>query len=290
MSQKVMIDGQLLDPAEATISVFDRGFLYGDSVFETIRTYGGSPFELKQHLERLEWSASRVFIPLPCSLDTLEREVMAAVKAAHNPESYVRVMVTRGRGAMGLDPSTTQHPVRVIIVDRLEPPAQAAYERGIATITFQTQRFGDATAAAGAKVANYLVAVLAMREARAVGASEALITDHTGGIVEGSTSNVFAVKGGVLITPPESSGILPGITRARVIRAADDLGLEVRFEAFERATITEHDELFVCSSIRELLPVVSVDGRPVGDGKPGPTTQALLQKFRENVSKDMGLA
>jgi len=289
MTQKIMIDGNLLEPEQATISVFDRGFLYGDSVFETIRTYGGMPFEIDQHLRRLEWSAGRVFIPLPVPLATLEAEVRVAVDAAHNPESYIRVMVTRGRGAMGLDPSTTEHSVRVIIVDRLDAPPPEAYAQGIATTTFKTQRFGDATAAAGAKVANYLVAVLAMREARAVGASEALITDHTGRIVEGSTSNVFAVHAGELITPPESAGILPGITRRRVLEAAQDLALPVRYAAFDQASLCDHDELFVCSSIRELLPVVRVDGRPVGGGLPGPITRALLTKFRENVARDMGL-
>lgn len=285
-----MIDGNLLEPEQATISVFDRGFLYGDAVFETIRTYGGMPFEIDQHLQRLEWSAGRVFIPLPVSLAVLRSEVYAAVDAAQNPESYIRVMVTRGRGAMGLDPSTTEHSVRVIIVDRLDPPPPEAYAQGIATITFKTQRFGDATAAAGAKVANYLVAVLAMREARAVGASEALITDHTGRIVEGSTSNVFAAHAGELVTPPESAGILPGITRRRVLEAAADLGIPVRYSAFDQASLCDHDELFVCSSIRELLPVVRVDGRPVGGGAPGPITRALLAKFRENVAKDMALS
>ncbi len=285
-----MIDGNLLEPDQATISVFDRGFLYGDAVFETIRTYGGLPFEIDQHLERLAWSAGRVFIPLPVPLDVLHAEVRVAVDAAQNPESYIRVMVTRGRGAMGLDPSTSEHSARVIIVDRLEPPPATAYAQGIAAITFKTQRFGDATAAAGAKVANYLVAVLAMREARAAGASEALITDHTGRIVEGSTSNVFAVQAGELITPPESSGILPGITRRRVLEAATDLALPVRYRAFDQASLCGHDELFVCSSIRELLPVVRVDGRPVGGGAPGPLTLALLEKFREHVARDMGLA
>lgn len=284
-----MIDGNLLEPEQATVSVFDRGFLYGDSVFETIRTYGGAPFEIDQHLERLAWSAGRVFIPLPVPLDVLQGEVRIAVTAAQNPESYIRVMVTRGRGAMGLDPSTTEHSVRVIIVDRLAPPSPVDYTRGIGTITFKTQRFGDATEAAGAKVANYLVAVLAMREARAAGASEALITDHTGRIVEGSTSNVFAVHAGELITPPESAGILPGITRRRVLEAALDLGVAIRYRAFDQASICDHDELFVSSSIRELLPVVRVDGRPVGEGVPGPLTRALLEKFRENVARDMGL-
>jgi branched-chain amino acid aminotransferase len=289
MTQQVMIDGRLVQGEHAVVSVFDRGFLYGDSVFETIRTYHGKPFELKEHLERLAWSASKVFIPLSVPLSTLHDEVARTVQAAQNSESYVRVMLTRGRGPLGLDPSSLEHSLRVIIVDQLEPPPASAYEQGISVVTFQTQRFGDATDAAGAKVANYLVAVLAMREARAAGAAEALITDHTGRIVEGSTSNVFAVQGADLVTPPESAGILPGITRRRVLEAARDLNLPVRFAAFDRQTIADHDELFVCSSIRELLPVVRVDGRPVGRGLPGPTTCQLLRQFRENVNKDMAV-
>lgn len=289
MTRTVMIDGRLVPEARATVSVFDRGFLYGDSVFETIRTYGGVPFALEQHLARLKWSADRVFIPLPVSVEALDREVRSAVSAAANPESYIRVMVTRGQGAMGLDPSTTDNPLRVIIVDRFEPLPEASYEQGISAITFQTQRFGDATQAAGAKVANYLVAVLAMREARAQGAQEALIRDHTGNIVEGSTSNVFAVRGSSLVTPPESAGILPGITRGRVISAAEELGLELEYHALSSARLFEYDELFICSSLRELLPVVRVDGRPIGEGVPGSSTRALLRRFREKVSQDMKL-
>jgi branched-chain amino acid aminotransferase len=289
MTRLVMLDGRLVDEAHATVSVFDRGFLYGDSVFETVRTYAGLPFELDEHLNRLAWSAERVFIPIPIQLPQFKAEVEQTVTAAANPESYIRVMVTRGTGAMGLDPSATQNPMRIIIVDKLTPPDGAAYRDGIRTITFKTQRFGDSTAAAGAKVANYLVAVLAMREAREAGASEALITDHTGKIVEGSTSNVFAVQGELLLTPPESAGILPGITRRRVLRAAAELGVGVEYRAFDASRITSFDELFVCSSIRELLPVVYVDGRPVGAGLPGPTTLRLLQRFRENVQQDMGL-
>ncbi len=280
-----MIDGRLVAERAATVSVFDRGFLYGDSVFETVRTYAGTPFMLEEHLRRLEWSAERVLIQLPVSLETLQVEVQAAVAAAGNPESYVRVMVTRGQGAMGLDPVNAEHPLRVILVDELKPPAVGDYERGIAVVTYQTQRFGDQTTAAGAKVANYLVAVLAMREARAHGAQEALLTDHTGCIVEGSTSNVFAVKRGRLITPPESAGILPGITRGLVLRAARELEIPVDYELLDRGTIDQVDELFICSSIRELLPVVTVDGRPIGIGSPGPLSLGLLEKFRENIEK-----
>jgi branched-chain amino acid aminotransferase len=289
MARQVMIDGRLVDAANATVSVFDRGFLYGDAVFETIRTYAGLPFELSEHLERLRWSAERVFIPLPVEPSRMMLEVERAVDAAGNTESYIRVMVTRGVGAMGLDPSGSERPLRVIIVDKLQLPPASIYEHGVSAITFQTQRFGDATAAAGAKVANYLVAVLAMREASRAGAAEALLTDHTGRIVEGSTSNVFAVMQNRLITPPESAGILPGITRRRVLGAAKDLDIAVEYAALDRASVFGFDELFICSSLREVLPVVNVDGRPVGNGDPGPVTRKLLLKFREKVTQDMAL-
>lgn len=281
----VWIDGQRVAPSEARVSVFDRGFLYGDSVFETIRTYGGKPFALREHVERLAWSAGRVFIDLPVSNDQLCSEVEEATRDAGYPESYLRLMLTRGVGAMGLDPGAAEHPLRVLIVAPLVSPAPEAYRDGVSVITYATQRVGDATGAAGAKVGNYLVAVLAMREARKVGAVEALIVDHEGRIIEGSTSNVFVVKGGRLYTPSESDGILPGITRARVLDVARDLGFEVELGPLTRHTVEGADELFISSSIRELLPVVRMDGLVVGSGKPGRVTQALHAAFREKVSR-----
>jgi branched-chain amino acid aminotransferase len=289
MTRIVMIDGELVPHERATVSVFDRGFLYGDSVFETIRTYEGRPFALAEHIERLGQSAARVFIELPVDAQTFAKEVQVATSAGKHPESYIRLMVTRGTGALGLDPKQAELPLRVIIVDALTPPPLRDYEHGIKTITFQTQRFGDSTSAAGAKVGNYLVAVLAMREARASGAAEALVKDHSGRIIEGSTSNVFALANKTLITPPESVGILPGITRARVLEAAKVLGLEVVYDALGEEQLGEIDELFISSSIRELLPVVQVNDRPVADGKPGLWTRRLLRKFRQKVREDMSL-
>lgn len=290
MPTLVMINGDLVAPERAAISVFDRGFLYGDSVFETLRTYRGVPFALDEHLERLKWSADRVFIQLPVDLETIGREVRAAVSAAGNPESYIRVMVTRGTAdTLGLDPALAVGSTRIVIAGPLVPPPARAYEEGVSVVTFRTQRLADATSAAGAKVGNYLVAVLATRVARESGANEALIVDAAGHVLEGSNSNVFAVIGPKLVTPPESVGILPGITRARILDVAADGGLEVELRPLELGEIPHADELFICSSIRELLPVVRVDGQPIGNGSPGPVTQELLAAFRARVRRSLGL-
>lgn len=262
------------------MSVFDRGFLYGDSVFETLRTYGGSPFELEEHLLRLERSAQRVFIPLPLSLEDLGAEVSTAIEAAGNAESYVRLMITRGQGPLGLDPALADRPCRVIIVQPLQPPPADQYARGIAAISYRTERVVDATSARGAKIGNYLISVLAMREARLAGAAEALILDGRGHLLEGASSNVFAVVGGRLVTPAEDQGILAGITRAHVLAAAAELGVPTELRALELEVARDADELFISSSIRELLPVVTLDGQAIGTGTPGPLFRQLLQAFR----------
>jgi branched-chain amino acid aminotransferase len=279
----VMIDGELRAPGAQLVSVFDRGFLYGDSVFETLRTYGGQPFGLTEHVERLARSAALVFIELPVPRTTLEAEVRAAVAAGQNPESYVRLMVTRGQGALGLDPGLAERPTRVIIVQPLVPPPERYYSDGVAAITYRTQRQTDATSAVGAKVGNYLVSVLAMREASRVGAVEALIVDARGLVLEGGTSNVFLVKDGRLVTPDVSAGILAGITRAHVLEVAQALGVPVELRSPSVSEAQAADELFISSSIRELMPVVRLDDRRIGDGKPGPVFARLRAAFRARV-------
>jgi branched-chain amino acid aminotransferase len=279
----VLIDGRPMPPEAAKVSVFDRGFLYGDSVFEALRTYGGQPFALGRHLARLAESAARVFIELPVSLEQLGREVESAIVGAGNAESYVRLTVTRGVGeAMGLDPGLSRHALRVVIVTALKSPPPETYRDGVAVITHRTERVTDHSAAAGAKVGNYLMAVLANREARLANAAEALIVDARDCVVEGATSNVFVVlSDGTLVTPPEADGILLGITRETVLAVAAELGIPVRLDSLPLEVVKAAAEVFVSSSIRELVPVVTVDGAKVGDGKPGPTTLRLLAAFRE---------
>jgi branched-chain amino acid aminotransferase len=276
----VVLDGQFCPPAEPSVSVFDRGFLYGDSVFETLRTYDGKPFELEEHIRRLERSAGLVFIPLPISSAELAREVLAAIASSGNAESYVRVMVTRGQGPLGLDPGLADQPRRVIIVQPLVPPPAEQYVQGIGAISYRTDRVVDATSAQGAKIGNYLISVLAMREARNAGAAEALIVDGHGRLLEGASSNVFLVERGRLLTPPVDAGILAGITRAHLLMLADELGIPVELSALRLEATATADELFISSSIRELLPIVRLDGKQIGPGSPGPIYQRLLAAFR----------
>ncbi len=281
MTGTVWIDGERFSAESAQVSVFDRGFLYGDSVFETLRTYGKRPFALDEHLSRLERSAERVLIRMPLDRDGFRREVNEALGAVDYDESLVRIMLTRGRGeSLGLDPGLSNTPLRVMLVMPLVAPAAHKYAEGIGVITYRAPRLADGTAAAGAKVANYLAAVLAIDAARKASAEEALFVDAEQRVLEGSTSNVFAVRGGRLVTPPEELGILPGITRAHVLSLAAGRGLLTELRSLSVDELFEAEELFISSSIRELLPVVSVDGRRIGDGRPGKTTLALLSDFR----------
>ncbi len=277
---RVWIDGLSMAPEDARVSVFDRGFLYGDSIFETLRTYGGAPFAAREHLVRLERSAQRVALELPKTAAELEAELRAAAKSSPYPESYLRLTITRGVGPLGLDPALATSPTRVLLVGPLEPPPPETYERGISVSVYRTQRVTDATAAEGAKIGNYLTAVLALREAKAKGAREALIARADGGIVEGASSNLFFVEGKRLVTPGEADGVLAGITRQHLLTLARELGLGVEFAVPDVERLGAADEVFVSSSIRELLPVVEVEGRKVGAGTPGPTTALLLERFR----------
>ena len=285
MSSTVMINGQLVPPERAQVSVFDRGFLYGDSVFESLRSYRGALFALDEHLARLKRSAERVAIVLPVNLDTLRNEMRYALSMHGKSDSYLRLTVTRGTGrSLGLDPELADEPLRVLMVTALAPPPAEIYEHGISAITHRAERPSDAAGVADAKIGNYLLAVLAMRAARAQGAREALIEDREGQILEGAASNVFAVFAGKLVTPPESAAILPGITRGHVLELARAAGMKVELRAIAKSELGSAQEVFVCSSIRELVPVVSIDGRPVGNGQPGPTTRELLRAYRERAS------
>jgi branched-chain amino acid aminotransferase len=280
----VLIDGQPHSPEAARVSVFDRGFLYGDSVFETLRTYSGRPFALDEHLTRLEQSARLVGIRLPLASAELSAEVERAILLAGFAESNVRIMVTRGQGEkLGLDPALAHSPLRVIIVSELVPLPDEKFQHGIAAVTYRAQRVADGTEAVGAKLGNYLVAVLATEAARAAGAEEALLVDAEGNVLEGATSNVFSVRAGRLSTPPVSLGILAGITRAHVLEVARELGLDVDERPLLSRELAIVDELFISSSIRELVPVIRVDGQLIGGGVPGPLTARLLAAFRQRA-------
>jgi branched-chain amino acid aminotransferase len=285
---KVSIDVRVLDSADARVSVFDRGFLYGDSVFEVYRTYGGVPFAEKPHLDRLGRSAERLMIPLPVSLDVLATEVRATLDAAGEGEWYVRVVITRGTGPLTYDPSTATSPMRVIIVAPLTLPPAEHYERGVAVALLNASRPTDDARAAGAKASNYLANLLAVHEAKQKGAQEALVLGKGGQILEGASSNIFIVKDGRARTPEPQPGILVGITRATVLQAAEAEGIAVDEAEIRPEDLFEADEAFITSSIREVMPVVSAEGHTIGSGAPGTITKRLHRAYLHLVEENTG--
>ncbi len=287
-SGKVSIDGRLVDGDEARVSVLDRGFLYGDSVFEVFRTYGGVPFAETEHLERLVRSAERLMIPMPVSIETLSSEVRATLDAAGGGDWYVRVVITRGTGPLTYDPSTASEPLRVIIAAPLSLPPAEYYERGVAVALMRASRPTDDARAAGAKASNYLANLLAVHEAKEKGAQEALVLGKDGQILEGASSNIFVVEEGRVRTPEPQPGILVGITRATVLRVAAAAAIEVEEGEVRPEDLFSADEAFITSSIREVMPVVSADGRTIGTGRPGPVTRRLREGYLQAVAEATG--
>ena len=285
---KVSIDGQVVDSDSARVSVFDRGFLYADSVFEVFRTYGGVPFGQREHLERLERSADLLMISMPVSVATLASEVEATLRAAGVGDWYVRVVITRGSGPLTYDPSTAVDPLRVIIVAPVSVPPAAHYERGIAVSLLHASRPTDDARAAGAKASNYLASLLAAHEAKERGSQEALMLGRDGQILEGATSNLFIVKDGRVRTPEPQTGVLVGITRAAVLAVAAAEGIAVEEGEVRPEDLYGADEAFITSSIREVMPVVSADGKAIGPGVPGSVTKRLHQGYLRAVREATG--
>jgi branched-chain amino acid aminotransferase len=295
----VNLDGALVPPSEAKISVLDRGFLYGDSVYEVIRTYGGRPFELERHLARLAHSAERIGIVPRWDGPRTAREIDRTLTAARelgpvtpDPEAapwnagewYARVVMTRGAGEIGLDPALAVDPLAVIIVQPLHAPPARSYAEGVGAAFPAVRRPSPATVDPSAKTGAHLVQVLAVKEARAAGAHEALLLDERGFVTEGSSSNVFAVRGGSVQTPPLAAGILEGVTRAVVLRLARELGVPLAEVPLRPEELEAADELFITSTMREILPVTRLGSRPVGSGRPGPVTTRLHRAFRALAS------
>ncbi len=286
MSQRVevWIDGlRAVDPP--VVSVFDRGLLYGDSVFETLRTYGGQVFELEAHIRRLKKSAELVAIPWARELENLGAETRAQVESAGFEEAYVRIMITRGDGPLGLLWDPELRPRRITLITALSLPHEEVYERGAKVVSFVVEpRFG-LKELSGAKMGNYVLGIRALREARQAGADEAIFVDSWGVVSEGATSNVFYVRGDTLLTPSEE-GILAGITRSVVLELAERAGLDVRFEAPSVDELKGADEVFITSSLRGIVPVVTVDGWTVGSGVPGKWTRSLRALLEERALKE----
>jgi len=292
----VNVNGRIVAPQDAAISVFDRGFLYGDSVYEVVRTYREVPFELEAHLRRLGASARRIELELPFDASRLSREVERTLAASRGGDSedaeaapwnagerQARIVVTRGSGEMGLDPGLAVDPALVVIALPLRGPPLRSYREGVSAWPVgragSVLRGGDPAA----KTGEHLFHVLAVREARSHGAHEALLLDGTGKVAEGASSNVFAVRGDRLVTPPLAAGILAGVTRGVVLDLCRDLGVPVREEELPLAALEEASEAFLTSTVREILPVIRIGARVVGDGRPGKVTERLHAAFRRRA-------
>jgi branched-chain amino acid aminotransferase len=283
----VNIDGTLVPPEQAFVSVFDRGFLYGDSVYEVIRTYRGVPFELEAHLARLERSAALIALTLPWTRERLKAEVGRTLLAAQNAESYLRVVVTRGGGEIGVDPGLARGEKVILIAKELTTPPPEAYSRGVKLALVDVRRNLREAIDPAAKTGNYLNSVLAMKQAKERGAFEALLLDREGRVTEAATANVFIVKEGALVTPPLAVGILEGLTRRRVLELAREAGLRASESDLRPADLFAADEVFITSTTRELVPVVAIleggSERPIGDGTVGPVARRLLEDFRRRA-------
>jgi branched-chain amino acid aminotransferase len=277
----ICINGELCAPHEARISIFDRGFLYGDSVFEVMRTYGGKPFREVEHLQRLFRSCERVYLPIAWTLESVSRDVHRTISAAGLTECWVRVMVTRGEGPLGLDLAEAKSPNLLVFALPLRTLPEQAYEDGVRVGLVHVSRATDGTRAAGAKTSNYLSSVLALHEVKQRGCHEAIVVGPQGDVIEGATSNFFVVQGRTLRTPPLEAGILAGITRQTVMELAAARGLACEEVSLRPVDLYRADEVFITSSVREVVPVVRVDDAVVANGRPGPITREVIAAYRD---------
>ncbi len=285
MTIRVNFDGRVCEPQDAVITVFDRGFLFGDSVYETLGTHRGRPVFLKEHMDRLARSAGGLFMRLP-PRERIEQVVRETLAAAQNPESRLRIIVTRGDGPIDLDPATAGEPHLVIIVQPLGGPSPAMMENGVPVEIVSVARNSPQALDPAIKSGNYLNNVLAVGEAkrRRPTANEAILCAANGRVAEGASSNIFAVVAGELRTPSLQVGILDGVTRAKVIELAQRNGIPIRETPFMSPDeLRQAHEVFLTSSVRTILPVVQVDGVTVGDGRPGTVTRHLMSLYRQLV-------
>jgi branched-chain amino acid aminotransferase len=283
MAPKIYINGKLYDKADAKVSVYDHGLLYGDGVFEGIRVYAGKVFRLKEHVERLYDSARAVYLEIPLTPRQMTEAVESTVRANAKQEGYIRLVVTRGAGSLGLDTRKTSDPQVIIIVDDIVMYPQELYDKGMEIVTASTIRNHPNALNPRVKSLNYLNNIMAKVEGVRAGCHEALMLNIKGEVAECTGDNIFLVKHGILKTPAPDAGILEGVTRGAVMELARAAGIPVQEPALTRHDVYTADECFLTGTAAEVIPIVKVDGRPIGTGKPGPITRQLRERFQQLV-------
>jgi branched-chain amino acid aminotransferase len=276
---KIFIDGKYLDEKNAKISVFDHGLLYGDGVFEGIRAYHGRVFKLREHIDRLFYSAKAILLTIPMAHADLVKAVVESCRRNKIRDGYIRLVVTRGVGTLGLNPNRCKNPSVIVIADKIQLYPPEMYEKGMDIITVPTVRNLHSALNPAIKSLNYLNNILAKIEANNGGCEEAIMLNAEGFVAECTGDNLFIVKGNQLLTPPLSAGALYGITRGVVIELAKELGLIVSEPNLTRYDLFNAEECFLTGTGAEIVPVVKIDGRLIGEGKPGPMTRQLIERY-----------
>ena len=276
---KIYVDGKYCDEKTAKVSVFDHGLLYGDGIFEGIRAYNGRVFKLKEHIDRLFDSAKAILLTIPLSRAAMTRAVVETCKRNNLRDGYIRLVVTRGVGTLGLNPNRCKRPSVIIIADKIQLYPPALYAKGMAIVTVPTTRNLPNAVNPAIKSLNYLNNILAKIEANIAGVEEAIMLNAAGYVAECTGDNIFIVKKGQMFTPPLSSGALYGITRGTVMDLAREAGVPVSDPNLTRYDMYVADECFLTGTGAEIIPVTKIDGRVIGTGRPGPVTKSLVKKY-----------
>lgn len=280
---KIYLDGKFVDDADAKISVFDHGLLYGDGVFEGIRLYGGNVFRLEEHLERLEYSAKAIMLKMPLNRKELSDATCETCRQNNLTDAYIRLVVTRGVGDLGLAPWLCPKPSLFIIASKISLYPQEYYDNGLAIVTVPTRRINPSALPPTIKSLNYLNNILGKIEAKQFGALEAIMLNDQGYIAECTADNIFTIHKGTLYTPAASQGALKGVTRGTIFDIAQELNVPIREMDMTRYDVWVADECFLTGTGAEVIPATKLDGREIGTGKPGPITQQILAAFRRRV-------
>ena len=287
MALSIYIDGRYVQKREdATVALFDHGFLYGDGVFEGIRVYGGKVFRMHDHMERLYRSARGIALDVPMDRAALAEVVLETVRRSGLDDAYIRLIVSRGSGDLGIDPRKCVVGSIYVIADKISVYPREKYEKGLRVVTASTRRLRPDTLNCQIKSLNYLNNILAKQEATRFGADEAVMLNDAGYITEATAENIFVIKRGEVATPPTYLGVLEGITRGVVLDLARQMGLPAAEKVLVMHDVYNAEEVFLTGTGAELVPVVEADGRQIGDGKPGPLFQRLLTAFQERTKWD----